>query len=96
MRALSAAAPPATTLRHVRRDQQSEFPFERIHHTIRGRILSGTYPPGSQLPSLQDFVAEFEHDIGTVRRAMRGLAADGLVVIRPGLGTFVVTELPGE
>ncbi|MFD5922210.1 PLP-dependent aminotransferase family protein [Kitasatospora sp. NPDC058201] len=49
-------------------------------------------PPGARLPSSRDLIAR--HGVGpvTVSRAIAQLAAEGLVVTRPGSGTFVAVR----
>lgn len=74
----------------------AEFAFEKIARETREKIRSGEYPPGGQLPSLEDFVDAYGHDKMTVRRAMAMLRDEGLISIRPGLGTFVVSRLPEQ
>ncbi|MCF4120551.1 PLP-dependent aminotransferase family protein [Antribacter sp. KLBMP9083] len=46
-------------------------------------------PPGGRLPSSRSLVAEYGASPVTVQKAMRTLAAQGLIESRPGAGTFV-------
>lgn len=46
-------------------------------------------PPGARLPSSRALVAEYAASPVTVHKAMRTLAAHGLIESRPGVGTFV-------
>ena len=46
-------------------------------------------PPGARVPSSRSLTAEYGASPVTVQRAMRALAALGLVESRPGVGTFV-------
>ncbi|MFE0027250.1 PLP-dependent aminotransferase family protein [Amycolatopsis sp. NPDC059021] len=48
-----------------------------------------TAPPGAQLPSTRSLVAQHGASPVTVQKALRGLAAQGIVESRPGVGTFV-------
>lgn len=50
-----------------------------------------TVPPGAQLPSTRQLVTEYAASPVTVQKAMRGLAAEGLIESRPGVGSFVRT-----
>jgi DNA-binding GntR family transcriptional regulator len=55
---------------------------------LRRLVLSGEYPPGAPLPEL--FLAEeFEVSRTPVREALKQLENEGLVEIRPKVGTFV-------
>ncbi len=46
-------------------------------------------PPGAQLPSTRSLVSEYAASPVTVQKAMRTLAAQGLIETKPGAGTFV-------
>lgn len=55
---------------------------------LRTLVLSGEYPPGAPLPEL--FLAqEFQVSRTPVREALKQLETEGLVEIRPRVGTFV-------
>lgn len=49
----------------------------------------GTAPADARLPSTRELVARYRASPVTVQRALRTLAAQGLVDSRPGVGTFV-------
>jgi GntR family transcriptional regulator len=67
----------------------AEFPYEQLARQLRERIAGGEYPAGSKLPSIQEIIAETGLSPMTIRRAWGVLESEGLVVIRPGRGTFV-------
>lgn len=67
----------------------AEFPFEQLAGILRGRIESGEYAPGRKIPPLTELQGEFGLSSMTVRRAVRVLADEGLLVRVPGRGTFV-------
>ncbi|NYV72999.1 winged helix-turn-helix domain-containing protein [Streptomyces sp. UH6] len=67
--------------------------WRQVYDVIEGRILDGTYPPGSQLPSIQQLVREFGFSEVPARRVLTELGKAGLAEVHPGIGTFV-TELP--
>src|SRR5947199_8349543 len=46
-------------------------------------------PPGSRLPSVRELMARHRASPVTVQRAIARLAQEGLVVPRPGRGTYV-------
>ncbi|MBX9389491.1 PLP-dependent aminotransferase family protein [Streptomonospora nanhaiensis] len=60
-----------------------------------GRIVAGLREwiagaaPGARLPATRALVAEYGASPVTVQKALRALAAQGLVESRPGVGTFV-------
>lgn len=63
--------------------------YRRIQQDLRERIAAGELPPGSQLETEQDLMTHYDVSRATVRQALSGLVADGLLEIRRGLGTFV-------
>ncbi len=60
-----------------------------VDSIVRKRLVENVYPPGAMLPSEMQLAKELGVSQGTVRRALDGLVAEGLVVRRQGLGTFV-------
>jgi DNA-binding GntR family transcriptional regulator len=58
------------------------------------RIESGTYPPGSRVPSTLEIAQEFGVVNATAAKAMRHVREQGWTRGEVGLGTFVVDPLP--
>jgi DNA-binding GntR family transcriptional regulator len=56
---------------------------------IRGRIISGKYPLGSQIPSTTELVAETGRSRPVVRQAIAQLQAEGILEGHQGKGVFV-------
>ena len=61
---------------------------ERIAHQLRNRISRGELMPGAVL-SEGALAQEFGASRTPVREALKQLQAEGLIVIRPRVGTFV-------
>ena len=59
-----------------------------VTRSIRERILSGTYPPGSKLDQRM-LVEEFGASLIPVRESLRQLAAQGFVCLYPHKGSYV-------
>lgn len=59
----------------------------RIVAALREWITAA--PPGAKLPSTRSLVAQHAASPVTVQKALRSLAAQGVVESRPGVGTFV-------
>ncbi|MEK8128073.1 FadR/GntR family transcriptional regulator [Paenibacillus filicis] len=78
------------TFKPVRPQKGSEI----VLQYLEGQIRSGHYPLGSKLPTVVDLAAGFEVGRSTVREALSGLKAMGLVDIRHGGGTYVSEVLP--
>ncbi|GII56321.1 hypothetical protein Pth03_47100 [Planotetraspora thailandica] len=66
--------------------------YTQIADRVRERILTGLYAAGTSLPSEAALSAEFRVARNTVRRALRTLEADGLIVTAPSKGRIVKTE----
>jgi GntR family transcriptional repressor for pyruvate dehydrogenase complex len=62
---------------------------EHFYHSLRGRILDGSYALGSRLPAEARLCGEFGISRPVVREALARLRVEGLVESRQGAGTFV-------
>jgi len=56
---------------------------------LREAIRRGDYPPGRKIPSEATLMQEHDLARETVRKAVRVLAAEGLVEVVQGRGVFV-------
>ncbi|MFC4906100.1 GntR family transcriptional regulator [Actinomadura gamaensis] len=63
--------------------------YLRIADTIRDQIRSGTYPPGSRLPTMRDLGDRYGVSEIVVRQAFALLRGEGLIESRRGAGTTV-------
>ncbi|MFL5806552.1 MAG: GntR family transcriptional regulator [Roseiflexaceae bacterium] len=63
--------------------------YEQLVTYFRERILDGTLPPGSRLPTEQALTQEHQISRNTVRQAMSALVHEGLLERVQGRGTFV-------
>ena len=61
----------------------------RLYLLLKERITSGVFQPGHRLPSEPSLAATHGLSRVTIRRALDGLARDGLIRRQPGAGTFV-------
>ena len=63
--------------------------YHQVYLILRENIRSGVYPANEPLPSESTLCDEFDVSRITIKRAMRDLVGDGLVVRQRGKGTFV-------
>lgn len=70
-----------------------DWPYQQVADRIRERIQAGELGP--RLPSYMTLAHELQVSPMTVQRAIGVLRDEGLVVTRPGRGTFV-TAAAGE
>ena len=66
--------------------------YAQLADILRRRIARNRWPAGTQLPTLQSLMKEFDVARVTVRQAMELLARDGLVSAERGRGTFVTSQ----
>ena len=77
--------------------------YAQVEDVLAARISSGALPVGTQLPSEEELIREFNVSRTTIRATIQNLVRQGLVEIRRGRGTFVasprivqeLTELTG-
>lgn len=67
--------------------------YKRIADEIRRNIIAGIYQPGYQIPSIRALSNKWNCTPGTIQRAFRELAQQGLIVSRVGKGTRVVDQV---
>lgn len=61
----------------------------QVMEILRQRIVDGTYPPNSKVPSFKQLVQEFGVGMNTVRHAVENLEEQGYVLPVSSLGTYV-------
>ena len=63
--------------------------YFRIQTEIRKKIESGVWLPGEKIPSENEIAEGYRVSLGTVRRAIQELVADGQLYNMQGKGTMV-------
>ncbi|MFF6811104.1 GntR family transcriptional regulator [Streptomyces sp. NPDC012403] len=63
---------------------------QQVADELRGRVIDGTYPLQSSLPSQRDLVEELGVSRETVKRALRELEDEGWITTRPNSGSRVI------
>jgi GntR family transcriptional regulator len=67
--------------------------YLQIVQQVKEALRLGLLEVGDQLPTVREVVADLAINPNTVAKAYRDLERDGLVVARPGRGTFVASTL---
>lgn len=67
----------------------AEFPHRQIADILRARIRNGDWGPGERLPSIPAIAQTFGVAKQTVQRTIDQLRVEGLLITKPGTGTFV-------
>lgn len=71
-------------------NKQSPIPkYYQLAEILREKIASGELKPGEQIPTERELCEKTGISRMTVRQAIAYLIRDGLLVARPGIGTFV-------
>lgn len=68
--------------------------YKRIAANLAARIEAGELTPGDRVPSTRQLMAEHGVAMATATRVLTLLREQGLVVVRPGVGTVVAGGLP--
>jgi GntR family transcriptional regulator len=63
--------------------------YQQLRERVIAMILDGTLKEGDSLPSVRTVAAEFRINPLTVMKSWQGLADEGLVEKRRGLGMFI-------
>jgi GntR family transcriptional regulator len=84
----------STSVGIKRGGSQSIALYEQLKRQISERILLGHWAPGTVLPSENQLARHFGVAVGTVRRALADLTAEGLLMRRPKTGTVVTGRSP--
>lgn len=67
--------------------------YRRLRHVLRRMIEDGELAPGQSIPGERDLAALLGVSRVTVRKALAGLVAEGLLSQRQGAGTFVADRI---
>lgn len=67
---------------------QNLAPYARVKQHLKDGLAQGLWPPGVQMPSESELVAQFGVSRMTVNRALKELQAEGLVNRVQGVGSF--------
>lgn len=67
----------------------AEHPHRQIAAQIRAQIRRGDWAPGERLPSIPSIAAQYGVAKQTVQRTIDQLRIEGVLITKPGSGTFV-------
>ncbi|MBI5112015.1 MAG: GntR family transcriptional regulator [Rhodovulum sp.] len=63
--------------------------YQRLKDALAERIQDGHWRPGEAIPAESELASDFGVALGTMRKAIEGLVAQGLLERHQGRGTFV-------
>ncbi|GAB7052005.1 GntR family transcriptional regulator [Catenuloplanes indicus] len=67
----------------------AEFPHRQIADQLRAQIRRGDWQPGERLPSIPGIAEQYGVAKQTVQRAIDQLRVEGMLITKPGSGTYV-------
>lgn len=67
--------------------------YLQIVHQVHRALRLGVLAPGDQLPTVKELATQLTINPNTVLKAYRELERDGVLIGKPGVGTFVRDEL---
>lgn len=72
--------------------------YGQIVEQVTAKILAGDWLPGQAIPSIRQLAAGSKVSVITVKRAYLELERAGIIVTRPGKGSFVAesSDLPRQ
>ena len=62
---------------------------EQVLFAVKKAIVSGRMRPGDEFPSVRALSKELRINPNTAHKVVAALLVDGLLEVRPGIGTFV-------
>ncbi|MDX6203445.1 MAG: hypothetical protein QOJ83_2945 [Frankiales bacterium] len=68
-------------------------PYVQVVQQVKQALRLGWLQPGDKLPTVHEVAASVAINPNTVQKAYRELELEGLVIGRPGQGTFVARSL---
>ena len=68
--------------------------WQQIRRALIRPIVDGTWPPDTKIPKELEIIARYGAARMTVHRALRSIAAEGLVARRRRFGTVVAARPP--
>jgi GntR family transcriptional regulator len=82
-------APSDLLDKYSRRGMPGVAKYAQLRETLSAAIRGGAWKPGSQLPPERELARMTRFSLGTVQRALRELADEGILVRTQGSGTYV-------
>jgi GntR family transcriptional regulator len=69
---------------------------EQVVFAVKKAVVSARLRPGDEFPSVRVLSRELRINPNTAHKAVGTLIADGLLEVRPGIGTFVAGRTPSD
>jgi GntR family transcriptional regulator len=63
--------------------------YEQVVYAVKKAMVAGLLLPGDTFPSVRNLSQELKMNPNTAHKVVMALVADGLLEVRPGIGTLV-------
>lgn len=94
---MQQALSPTQLLGHLHRFARPGMPkYVVMRDAIAHAIASGQWPEKARLPTESEYAATLPLSLGTIQRALRALADEGVITRRQGQGSFVAANRNGR
>jgi len=68
--------------------------YEQVVYAVKKAIITGAIRPGDDFPSVRSLSQELKINPNTAQKVVAALTEEGLLRVRPGIGTVVVEARP--
>ncbi len=73
-----------------------ESPYRQLIYSVKKALVSGRLKPGDSFPSVRKLSQEVKINPNTAHKAVAALIAEGVLEVRPGIGTVVAAASPAS
>lgn len=73
-----------------------ESPYRQLIYSVKKALVSGRLKVGDSFPSVRKLSQEVKINPNTAHKAVAALIAEGLLEVRPGIGTVVAAAPPSS
>lgn len=70
--------------------------FEQVVYAAKKAVIAGQLNPGDPFPSVRALSKELKINPNTAHKVIGQLVTEGLLEVRPGLGTYVAERTPSS
>jgi len=68
--------------------------YQKLYHYYKDAIITQKYQPGERVPSINEMIAQHQIARETAKIVLKMLSHEGLIIQKPGKGSFVIDQGP--
>lgn len=73
-----------------------ESPYRQVVYAATRAVVAGELPAGAAFPSVREISQSLKINPNTAHKVVAQLVRDGILEVRPGVGTFVAESRPSS